>query len=359
MTTITYFVIFRSFFVRNEQLAHCGVFSMSRKHVGHARHGERPSLTVMRTRFESYCERVDGDFGCWLWRGGGRPGDYGKFRLPGRSVQAHRGSWELYVGELEPGILVLHHCDVRSCVNWLHLQSGYSTDNMRHMHTRGRSRWGPNRQPAQPWTEQDFRAWAAKIEYRLEDAMHIAIALQSPDTAHRLIDEASDAAGWLGGTHGGDQLRRVAHRSMDIVLRCTRSSIERAFFGSLVLRSLGAEGLLVAVDCATVTDLLHFRHRVRRLHELREEYAIEQGRGFGDFTGFIEWLGPEADIEFLVLYQQLGLQEMPHLALHVERSGGTRVDGLVFHPLDESETVVPCGRLADVDAALQSLNIKK
>lgn len=185
--------------------------------------------------------------------------------------------------------------------------------------------------------------------------MHTAIALQLPDEAHRLIDEAADAAGWLRGTHHGDQLRVAAHRSMDVVLTRCQSSIERAFYGSLLLRSISEEGLLVAVDCAIATDLLRFRHRVRRLHELREEYAIERGHGFHDFVGFIDWL-EEADVEFLVAYQQLGLQELPHLALHVERSGGTRMDGLVFHPLDDDEeAVVPCGRLSDVDAVLEKI----
>jgi hypothetical protein len=64
--------------------------------------------------------------GCWLWRG--ERSRYGTY--DGRA--AHRASWELHQGKaIAPGLVVLHGCDVKGCVNPAHLRPGTARENAR------------------------------------------------------------------------------------------------------------------------------------------------------------------------------------------------------------------------------------
>src|SRR5262249_23096803 len=103
----------------------------------------------------------DGSLGCWLWRGADRDRVYGRFNLRGRIVQAHRAAWILWRGELADNELVLHHCDVTQCVNFRHLWVGTFSQNSMDAISKGRSRWGENREQAQPWTAEIFLVWFA------------------------------------------------------------------------------------------------------------------------------------------------------------------------------------------------------
>lgn len=74
---------------------------------------------------------------CWWWLGG-KPGDYGAFSFNGQHHLAHRFSYELHVGPIPAGLLVLHQCDNPSCVRPAHLRVGTSTDNIRDASAKGR-----------------------------------------------------------------------------------------------------------------------------------------------------------------------------------------------------------------------------
>ena len=80
--------------------------------------------------------------GCWLWLGGLNKHGYPKANknIGGRIVDrlGHRVSYEAYKGEIPKGKQVLHHCDVRSCVNPDHLYVGTHDDNMRDIRERRR-----------------------------------------------------------------------------------------------------------------------------------------------------------------------------------------------------------------------------
>jgi len=77
---------------------------------------------------------------CWLWTsslyGQGR---YGKFFVGNKkSIGAHRFSYMLNKGSIPCGLMILHTCDVPSCVNPEHLYAGTSRDNERDAIDRGR-----------------------------------------------------------------------------------------------------------------------------------------------------------------------------------------------------------------------------
>lgn len=79
---------------------------------------------------------------CWEWIAGkGRDG-YGSIRSKGKSVGAHRVSWEIHNGPILGGLLVCHKCDNPPCVNPDHLFLGTQRDNAKDSVAKGR--WSGN-----------------------------------------------------------------------------------------------------------------------------------------------------------------------------------------------------------------------
>lgn len=78
---------------------------------------------------------------CWNWKAFIRPDGYGTIQsslLKSKNFLAHRLSYLLHYGELPDGLLVLHKCDNRKCVNPNHLYLGTDADNERDMVIRDR-----------------------------------------------------------------------------------------------------------------------------------------------------------------------------------------------------------------------------
>ncbi len=88
---------------------------------------------------ERFWSKVKKTAGCWLWSGSLCSNGYGQFFFDARLRPAHQIAWQLAFGPIPAGLWVLHHCDVRNCVNPSHLFLGDREANTRDMLAKGRS----------------------------------------------------------------------------------------------------------------------------------------------------------------------------------------------------------------------------
>lgn len=67
---------------------------------------------------------------CLEWTGSRfKRSRYGQFRMPDKTVGAHRVAWTIAHGQIPEGLCVLHHCDRPPCVEAQHLFLGTQADN--------------------------------------------------------------------------------------------------------------------------------------------------------------------------------------------------------------------------------------
>ncbi len=77
---------------------------------------------------------------CWNWKGKVSKKGYGVITIGRRGTfSAHRISYSEFVGTIDDGMFVCHHCDNTKCVNPDHLFLGTASDNMRDMYRKGRN----------------------------------------------------------------------------------------------------------------------------------------------------------------------------------------------------------------------------
>lgn len=77
---------------------------------------------------------------CWLWNGPPN-GGYGRIKVDGRPMRAHRLAWTVTFGSIPDGLKVCHHCDTPLCVRPDHLFLGTQFHNVRDMVRKGRARF--------------------------------------------------------------------------------------------------------------------------------------------------------------------------------------------------------------------------
>ncbi len=90
-------------------------------------------------RFNSKIDKSSPN-GCWEWTAGAIRNGYGRFKLHGKDVLAHRVAYKIYVGDIPDGLFVCHSCDNPRCCNPAHLWLGTNADNTKDMVEKGRCR---------------------------------------------------------------------------------------------------------------------------------------------------------------------------------------------------------------------------
>lgn len=102
---------------------------------------------AVKARFDTHWVE-DKETGCWNWTGALIGRGYGQFQVRSASGRAkldkyaHRWSWRLHRGDIAEGMVILHTCDNRCCVNPDHLQEGTHKDNSQDMKEKGRHLFG-------------------------------------------------------------------------------------------------------------------------------------------------------------------------------------------------------------------------
>lgn len=75
-----------------------------------------------RTTEVTFWPKVKKTVNCWLWTGAPDSLGYGRVKVNGRSLMAHRVAWEFLRGPIPNGFTLDHLCRVRHCVNPDHLE---------------------------------------------------------------------------------------------------------------------------------------------------------------------------------------------------------------------------------------------
>lgn len=94
-----------------------------------------PNDYEVLNRFWAKIHKTDS---CWLWTAGKKIDGYGKFKIHGQCVLAHRVSYAIHYGSFPKSNLILHSCDNPSCVNPAHLRIGTQSDNISEAWSKGR-----------------------------------------------------------------------------------------------------------------------------------------------------------------------------------------------------------------------------
>lgn len=72
-----------------------------------------------------------GKSGCWLWTSPLPPSGYARYTIGYKAYQAHRLSYETYIGPIPDGLQLDHLCRVRHCVNPTHVEPVTNWENLK------------------------------------------------------------------------------------------------------------------------------------------------------------------------------------------------------------------------------------
>ena len=88
----------------------------------------------MKLASERFWSKVSKSNDCWIWTGAKTKNGYGVFQKGRRGellYKAHRFSFEIHKGEIPTGMIIMHQCDNKICVNPDHLTAGNHSQNLK------------------------------------------------------------------------------------------------------------------------------------------------------------------------------------------------------------------------------------
>lgn len=145
---------------------------------------------------------VDAD-GCWIWTGLQTGGGYGKIMYGDKPGLAHRASYRAFKGEIPAGLLVLHTCGVKSCVNPAHLRAGTRSDSQRARRERERGARASSSSAVAMQRPRPAEV-TAKRKSKLSEADRIEIASRrkAGETTTALASEFGVTPSWISQIAG-------------------------------------------------------------------------------------------------------------------------------------------------------------
>ncbi len=151
---------------------------------------------------DRFWAKVEKSAGCWLWTGSRNKGGYGKLMRQGKTIYAHRYSFEARGITIPAGMQVDHICHNKACVRPDHLRIVTPKQNMENLtHGRSGSRSGIR---GVSWNNR-ARRWQAAVGHAgtiyslgyfsdLADAEAAAVAKRNELFTHNDADRVEVAA---------------------------------------------------------------------------------------------------------------------------------------------------------------------
>ncbi len=121
--------------------------------------GSTPAHLREQKRFDEIASKIapPDAGGCWLWQGNiNSATGYGILTWQGKHIAAHRWMWKQAIGEIPPGLCILHRCDRPACISPKHLFVGTQEDNAKDRNAKGRTASGHHLAPNQIATIRTF-----------------------------------------------------------------------------------------------------------------------------------------------------------------------------------------------------------
>lgn len=124
-------------------------------------------MVISEKDLERFWSKVVKTENCWEWAGTIAINGYGIFHLNKKGIRAHRVVYQLCKSDIPFGLIVMHSCDNRKCVNPSHLSVGTYEDNLRDASAKGRmasNRKGKKLGPLKPTAKRPWSLYKTLLD---------------------------------------------------------------------------------------------------------------------------------------------------------------------------------------------------